>query len=37
VRYHAPSGDAMLRITIEAETAPALARTVNSGLGVPTP
>jgi hypothetical protein len=37
VRYHAPRREAILRITIDAETAPSLTHIVNTALNVPTP
>jgi hypothetical protein len=37
VRYHGPRNEAILRITIDAETAPALAQAVNTALNAATP
>jgi site-specific DNA recombinase len=37
VRYHAPRNEVTLRVTIDAETAPALAHTVGTALEIPQP
>ena len=37
VRYNTPRREAILRITIDAETAPALAQAVNTALNIPAP
>jgi hypothetical protein len=37
IRYHAPRNDVTLQVTIDAETAPALAHTVGTALEIPQP